>query len=150
MFQFRFRFITYFTLVLVRFRSLCHTSSGRAALRSKLEELGYSLGDNQLKDVFVRFKALADRKKEVFDDDLVALMRTAEDTENDRLSLKYLKVVCGTEGPQTADLAMIIDGKKVATSAHGDGPVDAAFNAVKALYQHNARLQLYQVNAVTE
>ena len=124
--------------------------SGRAALRSKLEELGYSLGDNQLKDLFVRFKALADRKKEVFDDDLVALMRTAEDTENDRLSLKYLKVVCGTEGPQTADLAMIIDGKKVATSARGDGPVDAAFNAVKALYQHNARLQLYQVNAVTE
>ncbi|MGA0281314.1 MAG: 2-isopropylmalate synthase, partial [Paracoccaceae bacterium] len=70
--------------------------SGRAALRSKLEELGYSLGDNQLKDVFVRFKALADRKKEVFDDDLVALMRAGEDAENDRLVLKSLRVVCGT------------------------------------------------------
>ncbi len=124
--------------------------SGRAALRSKLEELGYSLGDNQLKDVFVRFKALADRKKEVFDDDLVALMRAGEDTENDRLSLQYLKVICGTEGPQTAEMAMIIDGKKVSTSALGDGPVDAAFNAVKVLYKHNAHLQLYQVHAVTE
>ena len=70
--------------------------SGRAALRSKLEELGYSLGDNQLKDVFVRFKALADRKKEVFDDDLVALMRAGEDAENDRLVFEILRVVCGT------------------------------------------------------
>ena len=87
--------------------------SGRAALRSKLEELGYSLGDNQLKDVFVRFKALADRKKEVFDDDLVALMRAGEDAENDRLVLKSLRVVCGTEGPQSADMTMLIDGKEV-------------------------------------
>ncbi len=124
--------------------------SGRAALRSKLEELGYSLGDNQLKDVFVRFKALADRKKEVFDDDLVALMRAGEDAENDRLVLKSLRVVCGTEGPQSADMTMLIDGKEVSTTATGDGPVDAAFNAVKALHGHKARLQLYQVHAVTE
>ena len=124
--------------------------SGRAALRSKLEELGYSLGDNQLKDVFVRFKALADRKKEVFDDDLVALMRAGEDAENDRLVLKSLRVICGTEGPQSADMTMLIDGKEVSTTATGDGPVDAAFNAVKALHGHKARLQLYQVHAVTE
>ena len=124
--------------------------SGRAALRSKLEELGYSLGDNQLKDVFVRFKALADRKKEVFDDDLVALMRAGEDAENNRLVLKSLRVVCGTEGPQSADMTMLIDGKEVSTTATGDGPVDAAFNAVKALHGHKARLQLYQVHAVTE
>ena len=52
--------------------------SGRAALRSKLQDLGYKLSDNQLKDVFVRFKELADRKKEVFDEDLIALMRAEE------------------------------------------------------------------------
>jgi 2-isopropylmalate synthase len=124
--------------------------SGRAALRSKLEELGYKLGDNQLKDVFVRFKELADRKKEVYDDDLIALMRVGEDAENDRLVLKSLRVTCGTDGPQEAVMTLSIDGQDVSTTATGDGPVDATFNAVKALYAHKARLQLYQVHAVTE
>ncbi|XDA98431.1 2-isopropylmalate synthase [Sulfitobacter sp. LCG007] len=124
--------------------------SGRAALRAKLRDLGFELGDNQLKDVFVRFKELADRKKEVYDDDLVALMRTATDPESDRLKLRSLKVVCGTEGPQQADIVMEIDGAEKSASCTGDGPVDAAFNAVKALVPHEARLQLYQVSAVTE
>ena len=124
--------------------------SGRAALRSKLEELGYKLGDNQLKDVFVRFKELADRKKEIYDDDLIALMRAGEDAENDRLVLKSLRVTCGTDGPQEAVMTLSIEGQEVSTTATGDGPVDATFNAVKALYAHTARLQLYQVHAVTE
>ncbi|GAA6187954.1 2-isopropylmalate synthase [Litorivita sp. NS0012-18] len=124
--------------------------SGRAALRAKLGDLGFELADNQLKDVFVRFKELADRKKEVYDDDLIALMRVGEDPENDRIQVKRLRVVCGTEGPQTAALTLMIDGVGSATEATGDGPVDAAFNAVKALFPHNARLQLYQVHAVTE
>ena len=124
--------------------------SGRAALRSKLEELGYKLGDNQLKDVFVRFKELADRKKEIYDDDLIALMRAGEDAENDRLVLKSLRVTCGTDGPQEAVMTLSIEGQDVSTTATGDGPVDATFNAVKALYAHTARLRLYQVHAVTE
>ena len=124
--------------------------SGRAALRSKLEELGYKLGDNQLKDVFIRFKELADRKKEIYDDDLIALMRAGEDAENDRLVLKSLRVTCGTDGPQEAVMTLSIEGQEVSTTATGDGPVDATFNAVKALYAHTARLQLYQVHAVTE
>lgn len=124
--------------------------SGRAALRSKLEDLGFSLSDNQLKDVFVRFKELADRKKEVFDDDLIALMRASGDVENDRLALQSLTVICGTSGPQKADMTMVIDGEEMTASAAGDGPVDATFNAVKALHPHKARLQLYQVQAVTE
>ena len=121
--------------------------SGRAALRSKLEDLGYVLADNQLKDVFVRFKELADRKKEVYDEDLIALMRAGEDAENDHITLKSLRVVCGTGEPQTAEMTLVIGGEEVSTS---DGPVDATFNAVKALYGHKARLQLYQVHAVTE
>ena len=124
--------------------------SGRAALRSKLEDLGYVLADNQLKDVFVRFKELADRKKEVYDEDLIALMRAGEDAENDHITLKSLRVVCGTGEPQTAEMTLIIGGEEVSTTATGDGPVDATFNAVKALYGHKARLQLYQVHAVTE
>ena len=124
--------------------------SGRAALRSKLEDLGFELGDNQLKDVFVRFKELADRKKEIYEDDLIALMRTATDPEEDRIRLKSLKVVCGTDGPQTADMVLEIDGAEQSTNQTGDGPVDAAFNCIKALVPHTARLQLYQVHAVTE
>ena len=125
--------------------------SGRAALRSKLADLGYDLADNQLKDVFVRFKALADRKKEIFEDDLIALMRdTTSDAEHDTIQLNHLRVVCGTSGPQTAEMTLEIEGKDCTTTATGDGPVDAAFNAVKELFPHDARLQLYQVHAVTE
>lgn len=125
--------------------------SGRAALRSKLRELGYQIGDNQLSDVFVRFKELADRKKEVYDEDLIALVQdSGTQAAHDRIQVKHLRVVCGTEGPQTADLTLAIDGVEQSVHAVGDGPVDAAFNAVKALVSHSARLQLYQVHAVTE
>src|SRR5210317_1847291 len=86
--------------------------SGRAALRDKLEHLGFDIGDNQLKDVFVRFKDLADRKKEVFDDDIIALMRVGEVSESDRLKLVTLRVVCGTGGPADATLVMMVDGEE--------------------------------------
>jgi 2-isopropylmalate synthase len=124
--------------------------SGRAALRAKLADLGFETGDNQLKDVFVRFKELADRKKEVFDDDLIALMRVSSDPVNDHLKIVSLRVQCGTEGPQKADLVMSIDDVEHSTSQTGDGPVDATFNAVKALFPHGAKLQVYQVQAVTQ
>ena len=125
--------------------------SGRAALRAKLKDLGYDMADNQLNDAFVRFKALADRKKEVFDDDLIALIQdSATSTAHDTLQVKRLRVICGTEGPQEAELTLSIEGVDHAIDATGDGPVDAAFNAVKMLYPHKARLQLYQVQAVTE
>jgi len=125
--------------------------SGRAALRSKLKNFGFELADNQLNDMFVRFKALADRKKEIYDDDLLALMRdSATDAVHDRIQVKSLRVVCGTDGPQTADLVLSMDGEEKSCSATGDGPVDATFNAIKELFSHEARLQLYQVHAVTE
>ncbi len=125
--------------------------SGRAALRAKLENLGFSLADNQLKDVFVRFKELADRKKEIFDDDLIALMNTSSGRPLEgELKLESLRVVCGTEGPQTADMVLRIGGENHSVTATGDGPVDATFNAIKQVFPHGARLQLYQVHAVTE
>ena len=125
--------------------------SGRAALRSKLKNLGIELAENQLNDVFVRFKDLADRKKEIFDDDLIALVRAdTADEQSGHLSLKSLRVVCGTERPQEAALELIVEGLLHSVTATGDGPVDATFNAVKQLYPHTARLQLYQVSAVTE
>jgi 2-isopropylmalate synthase len=123
--------------------------SGRAALRDKLRQLGYELADNQLNDVFVRFKALADRKKEVYDDDLLALMTDSTSAEG-QMQVKFLRVICGTEAPQSADLILTINGVDHQVTAQGDGPVDATFNAVKKLFPHSARLALYQVHAVTE
>lgn len=125
--------------------------SGRAALRAKLKDLGYEMGDNHLKDVFVRYKALADRKKEIYDEDLIALMTDAAiEAEGEHLRVKFLRVICGTEAPQSADLTLTVDGSDHQVTATGDGPVDAAFNAVKQIFPHDARLQLYQVHAVTE
>ncbi|WP_126974792.1 2-isopropylmalate synthase [Frigidibacter oleivorans] len=124
--------------------------SGRAALRAKLHDLGFELAENQLNDVFVRFKALADRKKEIYDEDLVALMADqAANTSTDFLQVKWLRVICGTEG-QAAEIRMMVDGVEQSAETSGDGPVDAAFKAVRAIYPHEARLQLYQVHAVTE
>ncbi len=123
--------------------------SGRAALRDKLKNLGYDIGDNQLKDLFVRFKELADRKKEVFDDDIVALMRTGGD-EADHLKLVSMKVVCGTGGPAEATVEMEVDGEDVTRVAQGDGPVDATFKAIREIHPNSAHLVLYQVQAVTE
>ncbi|GAB5433661.1 MAG: 2-isopropylmalate synthase [Epibacterium sp.] len=123
--------------------------SGRAALRDKLSSLGFEIGDNQLKDVFVRFKELADRKKEVFDDDIIALMRTSGD-EDDHLKLVSMKVVCGTGGPAESTVEMEVDGKDVTETAEGDGPVDATFKAIRKIHPNAAHLQLYQVHAVTE
>jgi len=124
--------------------------SGRAALRDKLEHLGYEVGDNQLKDVFVRFKELADRKKEVMDDDLIVLMRTGEDAANDYLKLVTLRVVCGTGGPADATLVMKVGDEEKTAICQGDGPVDAAFKAIRQLHPNTAHLSLYQVHAVTE
>ena len=125
--------------------------SGRAALRSKLENLGYGLGDNQLKDVFVRFKELADRKKEIYDEDLIALMsENSSEAAHDHIQVKFLRVICGTEAPQSADLTLVVDGETHQVTATGDGPVDATFNAIKMVFPHDAKLALYQVHAVTE
>ena len=123
--------------------------SGRAALRAKLAEMGIEMGDNQLNDLFTRFKELADRKKEVYDDDILALVNAAERTGGSRLALASLKVTCGTEGPASAEVAMTVDGVAASASHSGDGPVDAAFKAIREIHPNAARLQLYQVQAVT-
>ena len=125
--------------------------SGRAAFKAKLKDLGYELGDNAVEDAFTRFKDLADRKKDVFDEDIVALVDDAVVRGNDRIRLISLEVLCGTRHrPPSAELELEVDGEVKAVRATGDGPVDATFNAIKALFPHEARLQLYQVSAVTQ
>ncbi|HTH15949.1 MAG TPA: 2-isopropylmalate synthase, partial [Magnetospirillum sp.] len=125
--------------------------SGRAAFKDKLKQLGYELGDNAVEDAFLRFKDLADRKKDIFDEDIVALIDEAVYRENDRVRFRALEVLCGTKhNPPKAELELDVDGVSKTIKATGDGPVDATFNAIKGLVPHEARLQLYQVHAVTQ
>ena len=124
--------------------------SGRAAFRLKLKELGYDLGENAFEDAFNRFKALADRKKHVYDEDIEALVDEGVAHRNDSIKVTALTVIAGTMGPQTATLTLDIAGQARTVQSTGNGPVDATFNAIKLLVPHEARLDLYQVHAVTE
>jgi 2-isopropylmalate synthase len=124
--------------------------SGRHAFVHKLQDLGYHLAGNQLEDAFVRFKALADRKKHVYDEDIEALVDEEIATAQDRIKLLSLSVIAGTRGPQRATMKLDIDGRVAIEECEGNGPVDAVFNCIKALVPHEATLELYQVHAVTE
>jgi 2-isopropylmalate synthase len=125
--------------------------SGRAAFRAKLKEMGYGdLSDNQINDAFVRFKDLADRKKTVFEEDLMALVDDAAVRDHQRIRFVDLTVWTGSRGPARAHLCLEIDGARATAEAEGDGGVDAAFKAIRALFPHEAELRLYSVGAVTE
>jgi 2-isopropylmalate synthase len=124
--------------------------SGRHAFKEKLKELGYDLGENGLEVAFVRFKDLADRKKIIYDEDIAALVDDEIANAHERIKVVALSVMAGTKGPQSAALTLDIDGEQKATQATGNGPVDAIFNAIRALAPHDAKLELFQVHAVTE
>ncbi len=124
--------------------------SGRHAFREKLSALGYELADEDFQEAFKRFKALADKKKNVFDEDIVALVDDEVVRGHDKIFVKALKVESGLGIAPAAHMTLVVDGEERATTATGDGPVDAIFAAIRALYPHTASLQLFQVHAVTE
>lgn len=123
--------------------------SGRHAFREKLLELGFELDEAGVNNAFERFKALADKKKDVYDEDIVALLDERLVGKNDRVRFVSLDVTCGSKG-QSATLTLQADGKEVTKTVTGNGPVDAIFNAIKAIFPHEAKLMLYQVHAVTK
>ena len=123
--------------------------SGRAAFRDKLRAMGYAaLGDNALNDAFDRFKRLADRKKTVYDDDIAALV---DDEARDHARIRFvsLDLRSGSKGPARAELELAVDGTPRSATATGDGPVDATFNAIRAIFPHGGTLVLFSVGAVT-
>jgi 2-isopropylmalate synthase len=125
--------------------------SGRAAFRDKLRALGYGeVGDNALNDAFRRFKDLADRKKVVYDDDIVALVDDEVVRGNDRIRFVSLEVRSGSRITPHAALELEVDGVAHRAEAAGDGPVDATFNAIQAIFPHTATLAVFSVGAVTE
>ncbi len=124
--------------------------SGRAAFKDKLQEIGYNLSDETLESSFKRFKDLADKKKEVLDDDIIAIIDNLVVSEKSAIKLIDLAVNCGKLQQAKVELELSIDGKNIKTSHESkDGPVDAIFSAIQTLIPHEASLELYQVNAVT-
>ncbi len=126
--------------------------SGRAAFASRLQELGISFDSKEeMSRAFARFKELADKKREIYDEDLQALVSEVQMGEDqEKYSLIAMEVVSRTGRAPRADLSLRIDGGDHDTGADGDGPVDAIFKAIEKLARSGANLQLYSVNAVTE
>ncbi len=128
--------------------------SGRAAFRARLEELGIGIGsDDELNALFVKFKDLADRKSEIFDEDLHALVSGHHGAEvNERFALIALEVTSKTGQEPNATRAQLTiqkDGMAHPVEGVGSGPVDAVFKTIELVVQSDAVLELYQVNSVT-
>jgi 2-isopropylmalate synthase len=125
--------------------------SGRAALAARLVELGYSFDDAALSRIFIRFKALADRRKSVADADIEALVHDEAKPQDELYALEGLQVACGTQGMATATVRLRgPDGKVRVHAAVGTGPVDAAYKAIDALVEAPADLLEFSVRSVTE
>ena len=125
--------------------------SGRHAFKDKLTDLGYAdVTDDVIQTSFGKFKILADKKKIIYDEDIMALVDDSLIKDKSVINLKSLKVFAGTGEPQRADMTLEVYGEIKKTSETGDGPVDAIFKCIKTLYPHDVILQLYQVHAVTE
>ncbi len=125
--------------------------SGRSAFRSRLQELGIQLeSDQALNAAFARFKDLADKKHEIFDDDLHALVSDEAVTQEDEY-FKFVSLKQRSETGETANAEIVIstEGQEKRASAPGDGPVDASFKAIEHMVASGAELQLFSINAIT-
>ncbi|MFZ5571256.1 MAG: 2-isopropylmalate synthase [Thermodesulfobacteriota bacterium] len=123
--------------------------SGRHALRSHLKEMGYELSDEELQLVFTKFKELADKKKHVMDEDLEALVTEGILRGVDIFGLEYLHVSSGTTIRPIASVKMSINGRSVEGTAYGNGPIDAAFNAISQLTGSRSELLRFSIAALT-
>jgi len=123
--------------------------SGKHALKKHLEGMGYDLSDAELKHLFTKFKALADKKKIVLDDDLEALVNEVVLRIPDTYSLEYLNVSAGTTVYPTAAVKLTINGKEIFGTGSGNGPIDAAYNAIAKLTGTKSKLERFSISALT-
>lgn len=125
--------------------------SGRAAFKARLSEMGYSLDDDHLEKAFAAFKDLADKKKEIFDEDLEAIVLGKLSDAKKYYELDYVGFNSGSSLIATATLRLKKDNGEILTdSSTGEGPVDSAFKAVERISGHEGRLKSYKINAVTQ
>ena len=126
--------------------------SGRNAFATRMKEIGLEFrSQTELHEAFARFKNLADKKREIFDDDLVALVTDADTMiANERVQLVHMKVAAEIGESPSATVTLNVDGVEHTEKATGDGSVDAVFSAVEAIVASGAELQLYSVQSLTE
>jgi 2-isopropylmalate synthase len=126
--------------------------SGRAAVKARFEDLGIVFeGPDAFQSAFVRFKELADKKHEIFDEDLQALANDVQTPEAaDIFEFRQMEVVSKTGKTPIADVEISVKGESQSAQAEGDGPVDAIFKAIESVANSGADLQLYSVNAITQ
>lgn len=123
--------------------------SGRHGLKKRLSELGYSPNENELDKIYSSFLKLADKKKEVYDEDLRTLMGDEVFKESDNYELEYINVNSGTNSIPTATVSIKYKDKIFSDSATGDGPVDALFNAIDRAIKKKNKIETYSVRSVT-
>jgi 2-isopropylmalate synthase len=123
--------------------------SGRAALNHRLEILGYNLSIEDLDDVYHKFIELADKKKEIKDEELLVLVGVEQAEHDRRIQLKHLQVICGSSTHPVASVKIRVDGEEYTATADGNGPVDAAFNAVKQILRKTVTLEEFLIQAIT-
>ncbi len=125
--------------------------SGRNAFKTHMSDLNIHFdSEEELNEVFSRFKALADKKHDIYDEDLLALVNEAAfETENETIKLVSLRVCCETGETPVASMTLNIEGEERQAEASGDGPVDACFKAIEKMTETGVELQLYSVNAIT-
>ncbi|NOY38255.1 MAG: 2-isopropylmalate synthase [Chlorobi bacterium] len=123
--------------------------SGRAALKHRLDILGYKLEKAELDKVYLQFLDLADKKKEIKDEDLEVLMGSFK-REDRHIKLELLQVICGKSSVPTATVKVRMNGDVLSASATGNGPIDAAFTAVKHLTKRKVHLEEFLIQAITQ
>ena len=123
--------------------------SGRAALKHRLEILGYDLNVADLDEVYYKFIELADKKKEIKDEELLGLVGVEQSENDKRIQLKHLQVICGSSIHPVASVMIRVDGEDYFATADGNGPVDAAFNAVKQILRKTVVLEEFLIQAIT-
>ncbi|MCX6625647.1 MAG: 2-isopropylmalate synthase, partial [Acidobacteria bacterium] len=123
--------------------------TGRAGLRDRLEKLGFALSPDELNQVYSRFLLVADKKQEVFDDDLVAIMHNQVGPDTQAWTLDYLHIYSGTSAIPTATVRLSSQGQSSEAASTGDGPVDAVYRAISAATKTSARLVRYEIRSVT-
>jgi 2-isopropylmalate synthase len=123
--------------------------SGRHALRTRLEELGYKLTDEELNIVFTNFKALADKKKDIMDEDIEALVTEGVLRSSEIFKLDYVQISSGSTVIPTATVEMSIKERKVRGTHHGNGPIDAVFNAITEITGSASELLRFSISAIT-
>ena len=137
------------TVGIVRNRMVLGKHSGRHAFRSRLEELGVLLGKESLDRAFEAFKALSDRKKDIYDEDLLVLVKGEQEDIKEVCALESIVVASGTQATPKATVVLRIDGEPVSGEAEGIGAIDATFKAIVAICQFKGTLAHFKINAVS-